>query len=110
VSVASLFSSRCASSASPSSTRNTRSGPPNTRYLAKAFVAGQLRHARELSALFAPSVNSYKRLVSRYEAPVYIAWSRRNRSALTRVPVFRLGQERATRPRSAARTPPVTPT
>jgi glutamine synthetase len=64
---------------------------------AKAFIAGQLRHARELSALFAPSVNSYKRLVPGYEAPVYIAWSRRNRSALVRVPVYHPGKERATR-------------
>jgi glutamine synthetase len=64
---------------------------------AKAFIAGQLRHARELSALFAPSVNSYKRLVPGYEAPVYIGWSRRNRSALVRVPVYHPGKERATR-------------
>ena len=64
---------------------------------AKAFIAGQLKHARELSALFAPSVNSYKRLVPGYEAPVYIAWSRRNRSALVRVPVYHPGKERATR-------------
>jgi len=64
---------------------------------AKAFIAGQLRHARELSALFAPSVNSYKRLVPGFEAPVYIAWSRRNRSALVRVPVYHPGKERATR-------------
>jgi glutamine synthetase len=65
--------------------------------VAKAFIAGQLKHARELSALFAPSVNSYKRLVPGYEAPVYIAWSRRNRSALVRVPVYHPGKERATR-------------
>src|SRR5262249_37787191 len=64
---------------------------------AKAFIAGQPHHARELSALFAPSVNSYKRLVPGYEAPVYIAWSRRNRSALVRVPVYHPGKERATR-------------
>src|SRR5919198_874616 len=64
---------------------------------AKSFIAGQLRHARELSALFAPSVNSYKRLVPGYEAPVYIAWSRRNRSALVRVPVYHPGKEQATR-------------
>jgi len=64
---------------------------------AKAFIAGQLKHARELSALFAPSVNSYKRLVPGFEAPVYIAWSRRNRSALVRVPVYHPGKERATR-------------
>jgi glutamine synthetase len=64
---------------------------------AKCFIAGQLRHARELAALFAPSVNSYKRLVPGYEAPVYIAWSRRNRSALVRVPMYHPGKERATR-------------
>jgi glutamine synthetase len=65
--------------------------------VAKSFIAGQLRHARELAALFAPSVNSYKRLVPGYEAPVYIAWSRRNRSALVRVPVYHPGKEKATR-------------
>src|SRR5262245_14371809 len=65
--------------------------------VAKGFIAGQLRHARELSALFAPSVNSYKRLVPGYEAPVYIGWSRRNRSALVRVPLYHPGKERATR-------------
>jgi glutamine synthetase len=64
---------------------------------AKSFIAGQLRHARELAALFAPSVNSYKRLVPGFEAPVYIAWSRRNRSALVRVPVYHPGKEQATR-------------
>ncbi|MBA2256161.1 MAG: glutamine synthetase, partial [Thermoleophilaceae bacterium] len=63
----------------------------------RAFIAGQLRHARELSALFAPSVNSYKRLVPGYEAPVYVAWSRRNRSALVRVPLYHPGKEKATR-------------
>ena len=51
----------------------------------RAFVAGQLLHARELSAVLAQWVNSYKRLVPGYEAPVYVAWSRRNRSALVRV-------------------------
>src|SRR3954466_1311612 len=64
---------------------------------AKSFIAGQLRHARELSALFAQWVNSYKRLVPGYEAPVYIAWSRRNRSALVRVPMYHPGKEQATR-------------
>ncbi|MGI8865131.1 MAG: glutamine synthetase family protein [Rubrobacteraceae bacterium] len=64
---------------------------------AQAFIAGQLRHARELSIIFAQNVNSYKRLVPGYEAPVYIAWSRRNRSALVRVPGFHPGQEKATR-------------
>jgi glutamine synthetase len=63
----------------------------------KGFIAGLLHHARELSALFAPSVNSYKRLVPGYEAPVYVAWSRRNRSALVRVPLYHPGKEQATR-------------
>jgi glutamine synthetase len=64
---------------------------------AKAYIAGLLRHAREIAALFAPNVNSYKRLVPGYEAPVYCAWSQRNRSALVRVPVYHPGKEQATR-------------
>ncbi len=63
----------------------------------KAFIAGQLRHARELSSIFAQWVNSYKRLVPGYEAPVYVAWSRRNRSALVRIPAYRAGKESSTR-------------
>ena len=63
----------------------------------KAFIAGQLRHAREICAIFAQWVNSYKRLVPGYEAPVYVAWSRRNRSALVRVPLYHPGKEKATR-------------
>jgi glutamine synthetase len=65
--------------------------------VAKSFIAGQLKHAREMSALFAQWVNSYKRLVPGYEAPVYVAWSRRNRSALIRVPLYHPGKEQATR-------------
>jgi glutamine synthetase len=65
--------------------------------VAKAFIAGQLRHARELSAVFAQWVNSYKRLVPGFEAPVYVAWSRRNRSALIRIPLYKPGSEQATR-------------
>ena len=63
----------------------------------KAFIAGQLKHARELSSIFAQWVNSYKRLVPGYEAPVYVAWSRRNRSALVRVPLYHPGKEQGTR-------------
>jgi len=63
----------------------------------KAFIAGQLRHAREISSIFAQWVNSYKRLVPGFEAPVYVAWSRRNRSALVRVPLYHPGKEEATR-------------
>ena len=53
---------------------------------AKKFIAGQLAHARGMSAIIAPLVNSYKRLVPGYEAPVYLSWARVNRSALIRVP------------------------
>jgi glutamine synthetase len=63
----------------------------------KAFIAGQLRHAREMAAVFAQWVNSYKRLVPGYEAPVYVAWSQRNRSALIRIPLYKPGSEQATR-------------
>jgi glutamine synthetase len=64
---------------------------------AKGFIAGQLKHARELSAIFAQWVNSYKRLVPGYEAPVYVAWSQRNRSALIRIPLYKPGSEEGTR-------------
>src|ERR687897_1419936 len=60
----------------------------NLSDVGKAFIAGQLRHAREIAAVFAQWVNSYKRLVPGYEAPVYVAWSRRNRSALIRIPLY----------------------
>src|ERR1043165_9694940 len=63
----------------------------------KQFIAGLLRHAREISAVFAQWVNSYKRLVPGYEAPVYVAWSQRNRSALIRIPLYKPGSEQATR-------------
>ncbi|MGZ8691812.1 MAG: glutamine synthetase family protein [Gaiellaceae bacterium] len=69
----------------------------NLSAVGKAFIAGQLRHAREISAVFAQWVNSYKRLVPGYEAPVYVAWSRRNRSALIRIPLYKPGAEQATR-------------
>jgi glutamine synthetase len=64
---------------------------------AKSYIAGILRHAREMSIVLAQTVNSYKRLVPGYEAPVYVAWSQRNRSALIRVPFYHPGAEKATR-------------
>jgi len=64
---------------------------------ARSFIAGQLAHVREMSAIIAPTVNSYKRLVPGYEAPVYICWGQRNRSALIRVPRYSPGREKATR-------------
>jgi glutamine synthetase len=65
--------------------------------LAKHFIAGQLAHARGMSAVLAPLVNSYKRLVPGYEAPVYISWARVNRSSLIRVPRISSGNLQATR-------------
>ena len=67
------------------------------------------RHAREISPLFAQWVNSYKRLVPGYEAPVYLAWSRRNRSALIRVPLYHPGKEQATRAGAALPRPRLQP-
>ena len=60
--------------------------PHGLSQIAKHFIAGQLAHARGMCAVLAPLVNSYKRLVPGYEAPVYISWGRINRSALIRVP------------------------
>lgn len=54
--------------------------------IAKSFIAGQLEHVKAMTAVLNPTVNSYKRLVAGYEAPVYIAWGQRNRSALIRIP------------------------
>ncbi len=63
----------------------------------KAYIAGLLKHAREICLLVAQWVNSYKRLVPGYEAPVYISWAQTNRSALVRVPMYKPGKETATR-------------
>ncbi len=65
--------------------------------MAYHFIAGQIEHARAISAIAAPTVNSYKRLTPGYEAPVYICWAHRNRSAMIRVPATRAGKEAATR-------------
>ena len=56
--------------------------------IAYHFLAGQLKHIREMSAILSPTVNSYKRLTPGFEAPVYICWARKNRSALIRVPLI----------------------
>ena len=64
---------------------------------AKCFIAGLLKHAPEITAVTNQWVNSYKRLVPGYEAPVYLSWARRNRSDLIRVPEYRPGREKATR-------------
>jgi glutamine synthetase len=63
----------------------------------KHFVAGLLVHAREITAVTNQWVNSYKRLVSGYEAPVYVSWARNNRSALVRIPHAKRGKKESTR-------------
>lgn len=65
--------------------------------LAKGFIAGLLKHAPEISCVTSQWVNSYKRLVPGYEAPVYLTWARRNRSDLVRVPEYKPGREKSTR-------------
>ena len=60
-------------------------------------MAGLMFHAREISAVLSQWVNSYKRLIEGYEAPVYIAWGQKNRSAYIRVPEYQPGKEMATR-------------
>ncbi len=74
---------------------------PNDKYhlseVGKCFIAGLLHHAREITLITNQWINSYKRLVPGYEAPVYISWARRNRSDLIRVPMYKPGKEKATR-------------
>ena len=65
--------------------------------MARAYIAGLLRHSREITLVTNQWVNSYKRLVPGFEAPVYITWARRNRSDLLRVPEYKPGKEMATR-------------
>lgn len=80
--------------------RNAFFDPDDEAHLSKVgkqFLAGILKHAEEICAVTNQWVNSYKRLVQGYEAPVYVCWARRNRSALVRVPMYKPGKEQATR-------------
>lgn len=74
---------------------------PNDKYnlsdICKHYIAGILKHAGEITSVTSQWVNSYKRLIPGYEAPVYICWAQRNRSALVRVPMYKPGKEKATR-------------
>jgi len=74
---------------------------PNDKHhlsdIGKSYTAGLLKHAPELTSITSQWVNSYKRLVPGYEAPVYICWAQMNRSALIRVPMYKPGKEKATR-------------
>jgi glutamine synthetase len=65
--------------------------------VARAFMAGLLKYAREITLVTNQWVNSYKRLVPGFEAPVYMSWARRNRSDLIRVPEYKRGKEAGTR-------------
>ncbi|MEY3413821.1 MAG: glutamine synthetase [Actinomycetota bacterium] len=71
--------------------------PYNLSETAKQFMAGLLRHAAEITAITNQTVNSYKRLVPGFEAPVHISWARNNRSGLIRVPVQKRNSEQSTR-------------
>lgn len=69
----------------------------NLSKLARHYTAGILKHVKEFTLITNQWVNSYKRLVPGYEAPVYVGWGRRNRSSMVRVPMYRTGKEAATR-------------
>jgi glutamine synthetase len=80
--------------------RNAFFDPDDAYHLSKVgkqFLAGILRHAPEMTLITNQWVNSYKRLVPGYEAPVYVTWARRNRSDMVRIPEYKPGRENATR-------------
>jgi glutamine synthetase len=72
-------------------------GDYNLSDVGAGFLSGILKHCSEIVAVTNQWVNSYKRLVPGYEAPIYVAWGQRNRSALVRVPMYKPGKARATR-------------
>ena len=71
--------------------------PTHLSKIAKHYIAGLLKYAPEFCAITNPLVNSYKRLIPGYEAPVYVSWAQSNRSAMVRVPLYKPGKEAATR-------------
>ena len=73
------------------------SDPYHLSAMARSYIAGLLHHAKEITLVASQWVNSYKRLVPGFEAPVYLSWARRNRSDLIRVPEYKRGKENATR-------------
>jgi glutamine synthetase len=73
------------------------SDPHKLSAMARGFIAGQMAHARAMAAVVAPTVNSYKRIVPGYEAPVYVCWAQINRSAMIRIPAATEGAEMSTR-------------
>lgn len=69
----------------------------NLSKIARSFLAGQIKHINAMCAILCPTVNSYKRLVSGFEAPVYITWAAMNRSALLRIPKWFKAKSEAAR-------------
>ena len=74
-----------------------KNDPYNLSATARHYVAGLLEHVPEFTLVTNQWINSYKRLVPGYEAPAYVSWGRRNRSSLIRIPMYRVGKEKATR-------------
>jgi glutamine synthetase len=74
-----------------------KNDPFHLSKIARNYIAGLLKHAPEITSVTSQWVNSYKRLVPGYEAPVYLSWARRNRADLIRVPEYKPGRETATR-------------
>ncbi len=87
----------CRSSTATPTPSTTRPTSTTCRDVARRFIAGLLTHAREITAVTNQWVNSYKRLIIGYEAPVYVSWARNNRSALVRVPPTKRGKKESTR-------------
>jgi len=73
--------------------------------VARYYIGGLMEHAEALSAIVSPTTNSYRRLVPGYEAPVYVGWSRSNRSATIRIPVYERGPKSAAKKRIEYRPP-----
>ncbi|MGB5105265.1 MAG: glutamine synthetase family protein [Candidatus Zixiibacteriota bacterium] len=75
----------------------SKSGEYHLSDTGRSYIAGLLKHVKEFTLITNQWVNSYKRLVPGYEAPVYVSWGQRNRSSLVRIPMYRYGKEKATR-------------
>jgi len=96
----SLFSAKGGSASGGKGETNAffdKKGQYHLSKIAKQFIAGLLRHAPEITSVTNQWVNSFKRLVPGYEAPVYICWAQMNRSSLIRVPMYKPGKEKSTR-------------
>ncbi len=74
-----------------------KNDPFHLSKIARNYIAGVLKHAPDITSVTSQWINSYKRLVPGYEAPVYLSWARRNRADLVRVPEYQPGRETATR-------------